>query len=239
MLVVTPPPDDAREVERAWLHSIRQCVALVMGRARDPLLDAGQQVGWRQTESPCEPGDDPHARVATRGLEPADLRRSIPTRCAKTSWERPFFSRAARRLAPKCGSGSSLVMVPVDRVTIGSRRRNRGRRRAPTGSGGEARTSRLAGASPNGETRTRTGDTTIFSRVLYQLSYLAARGMVSGSRERLDWRRERWGSAVSRRRPCPRRRATVEAAARSRRGGSGRRRRRAAHPARRDPSGRS
>jgi hypothetical protein len=25
----------------------------------------------------------------------------------------------------------------------------------------------------NGETRTRTGDTTIFSRVLYQLSYLA------------------------------------------------------------------
>lgn len=28
----------------------------------------------------------------------------------------------------------------------------------------------------NGETRTRTGDTTIFSRVLYQLSYLAAGG---------------------------------------------------------------
>ncbi len=29
---------------------------------------------------------------------------------------------------------------------------------------------------PHGETRTRTGDTTIFSRVLYQLSYLAASG---------------------------------------------------------------
>ena len=28
---------------------------------------------------------------------------------------------------------------------------------------------------PYGETRTRTGDTTIFSRVLYQLSYLAER----------------------------------------------------------------
>ena len=28
-------------------------------------------------------------------------------------------------------------------------------------------------SSVNGETRTRTGDTTIFSRVLYQLSYLA------------------------------------------------------------------
>ena len=28
---------------------------------------------------------------------------------------------------------------------------------------------------PNGEGRNRTGDTTVFSRVLYQLSYLAAR----------------------------------------------------------------
>ena len=36
----------------------------------------------------------------------------------------------------------------------------------------------------SGETRTRTGDTTIFSRVLYQLSYLAERrqGSAGGSR---------------------------------------------------------
>ena len=33
---------------------------------------------------------------------------------------------------------------------------------------------RLAALFEDGETRTRTGDTTIFSRVLYQLSYLAA-----------------------------------------------------------------
>jgi hypothetical protein len=32
------------------------------------------------------------------------------------------------------------------------------------------------GDSEDGETRTRTGDTTIFSRVLYQLSYLAVVG---------------------------------------------------------------
>jgi hypothetical protein len=32
------------------------------------------------------------------------------------------------------------------------------------------------GIAGDGETRTRTGDTTIFSRVLYQLSYLAERG---------------------------------------------------------------
>jgi hypothetical protein len=31
----------------------------------------------------------------------------------------------------------------------------------------------------DGETRTRTGDTTIFSRVLYQLSYLAEREQAS------------------------------------------------------------
>ena len=35
--------------------------------------------------------------------------------------------------------------------------------------------------APDGETRTRTGDTTIFSRVLYQLSYLAAGQKASGS----------------------------------------------------------
>ena len=42
---------------------------------------------------------------------------------------------------------------------------------------GRKRTKNLAiKAKPgNGETRTRTGDTTIFSRVLYQLSYLAVR----------------------------------------------------------------
>jgi hypothetical protein len=33
----------------------------------------------------------------------------------------------------------------------------------------------------NGEGRNRTGDTTIFSRVLYQLSYLAARVDASGA----------------------------------------------------------
>ncbi len=38
----------------------------------------------------------------------------------------------------------------------------------------------LAG-STDGETRTRTGDTTIFSRVLYQLSYLARMGNARGA----------------------------------------------------------
>ena len=37
----------------------------------------------------------------------------------------------------------------------------------------------------NGETRTRTGDTTIFSRVLYQLSYLAEPAKASADRLRL------------------------------------------------------
>ena len=33
----------------------------------------------------------------------------------------------------------------------------------------------VPGRAMDGETRNRTGDTTIFSRVLYQLSYLAVR----------------------------------------------------------------
>ena len=41
--------------------------------------------------------------------------------------------------------------------------------------GGEPEKTARAGKFENGETRTRTGDTTIFSRVLYQLSYLAER----------------------------------------------------------------
>ncbi len=36
-------------------------------------------------------------------------------------------------------------------------------------------------AHVDGETRTRTGDTTIFSRVLYQLSYLARPGNARGT----------------------------------------------------------
>ena len=44
------------------------------------------------------------------------------------------------------------------------------------------RTCRFAGPLRSGETRTRTGDTTIFSRVLYQLSYLAAAPKASGLR---------------------------------------------------------
>src|SRR3954452_11949754 len=47
---------------------------------------------------------------------------------------------------------------------------------------GRRKTPRFAGLSGSGETRTRTGDTTIFSRVLYQLSYLAAADKASGPR---------------------------------------------------------
>lgn len=42
----------------------------------------------------------------------------------------------------------------------------------------------FAGTSSYGETQTRTGDTTIFSRVLYQLSYLAETGTVYRARKR-------------------------------------------------------
>jgi hypothetical protein len=44
---------------------------------------------------------------------------------------------------------------------------------------------RAAAITADGEGRNRTGDTTIFSRVLYQLSYLAAREDGSGRFEPL------------------------------------------------------
>src|SRR6476619_1454885 len=52
-------------------------------------------------------------------------------------------------------------------------------------------TKRPGRGSRSGETRTRTGDTTIFSRVLYQLSYLAAG--VDASRRRVRSRRAATG----------------------------------------------
>jgi hypothetical protein len=52
----------------------------------------------------------------------------------------------------------------------------RGRFGAGTGaSQGDSKSPQEQELKRDGETRTRTGDTTIFSRVLYQLSYLAAR----------------------------------------------------------------
>ena len=59
-----------------------------------------------------------------------------------------------------------------------------GPRRSPQGSGeapSESGAFFLDGVGLDGEGRNRTGDTTIFSRVLYQLSYLAARGDGSDS----------------------------------------------------------
>jgi hypothetical protein len=50
------------------------------------------------------------------------------------------------------------------------------RRAAVDDLGGRVKIPPIPGHLKNGEGRNRTGDTTIFSRVLYQLSYLAAPG---------------------------------------------------------------
>jgi hypothetical protein len=63
------------------------------------------------------------------------------------------------RCDPICDSGARRVAQPLpDRPALGPK---------------DDKAARLAGGFASGETRTRTGDTTIFSRVLYQLSYLA------------------------------------------------------------------
>jgi hypothetical protein len=57
----------------------------------------------------------------------------------------------------------------------------------------------VSSAVPDGETRTRTGDTTIFSRVLYQLSYLAAAERISPwlRRSGAVWTRAQARSSIS------------------------------------------
>ncbi len=55
------------------------------------------------------------------------------------------------------------------------RRRDRRRHAVSAASSSPSASSRLRAFRGHGEGRNRTGDTTIFSRVLYQLSYLAAR----------------------------------------------------------------
>ena len=73
------------------------------------------------------------------------------------------------------------------RLAIAGRHRRRGEAEGDEGDEGQRDTGEhvsnprcpgrvlraIAGGACDGETRNRTGDTTIFSRVLYQLSYLA------------------------------------------------------------------
>jgi hypothetical protein len=61
-------------------------------------------------------------------------------------------------------------------TSFGTLRTSVARSRSFRGPARDAKIDQLAGISCDGETRTRTGDTTIFSRVLYQLSYLAEGG---------------------------------------------------------------
>jgi hypothetical protein len=62
------------------------------------------------------------------------------------------------------------------RTSFGTSRDGLARSRYAASRLASKKSTRIAGISCDGETRTRTGDTTIFSRVLYQLSYLAVVG---------------------------------------------------------------
>src|SRR5258705_13097614 len=90
---------------------------------------------------------DPHKGIA---LAPG----SIPRRGFRTVARRSLVIRRA----------SIVVSGPA--ATGGQCESTAARQRRP---------SERRGARVYGETRTRTGDTTIFSRMLYQLSYLAER----------------------------------------------------------------
>src|SRR5687767_2291065 len=86
---------------------------------------------------------------------------------------RPPTASDTRALLP----GDSRQFRHKTRDSVRSRAQIRQLPRAASG----AKYSVFAATSRSGETRTRTGDTTIFSRVLYQLSYLAEREQASAS----------------------------------------------------------
>ncbi len=77
------------------------------------LLDVFQQFcGW-YPETSREAGHHADARIAARELKAPDLGGVHADALSKGFLREPFFSRAARRFAPKCGSGSASVMVLV------------------------------------------------------------------------------------------------------------------------------
>jgi hypothetical protein len=122
-------------------------------------------------ERPTVGLDDPRLGLQALGVLPCNAQAARQTN-----------SRLCERHRPAPGRGRvRLTSVQAERS-----RPARDRYRPGAGGGGPSGrnlgTCRFAGYSPYGETRTRTGDTTIFSRVLYQLSYLAARRPMLPSR---------------------------------------------------------
>ena len=111
-----------------------------------------------------------HEPGRPRRLEDDDGRLR-PARAARPAKPRKSFDRSC---APR-GSSWKAAPNPQPPSSLGhhwaTRRKSARSRRSGTSTEGR-KTTRFQGY-PHGETQTRTGDTTIFSRVLYQLSYLA------------------------------------------------------------------
>src|SRR5262249_54033007 len=100
---------------------------------------------------------------------------------AGDSPRRPLrMASSKKQSAPKRGAGKRGILdaigVTSDVVDAAAEGRGIRRRRAVSLDGHAARHHREIARSGDGETQIRTGDTTIFSRVLYQLSYLAGGG---------------------------------------------------------------
>ena len=106
-----------------------------------------------------------------------------------------------RQRRAKVSQSPPMPAEPASATTAGIDTRN------PTKSSWSARSAGRT-SSGDGEGRNRTGDTTVFSRVLYQLSYLARRlDSLAGARARFGRRRDgRRGRRRTRPSSAPRRR---------------------------------
>jgi hypothetical protein len=129
--------------------------------------------------------------VRSRQWKPS---RATERSCRRRSSRPPRFRRSAeRRLRAACDGWTSQAAVMQWGASRAARGRHKAEQDRPTREREPRRalvltfthardaeeTPRFAAPSSDGETQTRTGDTTIFSRVLYQLSYLAGPPMVA------------------------------------------------------------
>jgi hypothetical protein len=152
---------------RRRFHTAR-VIAKRKGRPRVRALRA-QRDRRRPPRRPAVATSDAAARAAARARR---------TRTCRT----PTASAPMRPGAASKSGHRSLGIPPANPQPPSRKRRQKGdggRKMPPALRSDRAAATKKAlfcRAASNGETRTRTGDTTIFSRVLYQLSYLAVMG---------------------------------------------------------------
>ncbi len=177
-----------------WCSTERTCLPCAHGRHGPRLPDLGRCAGRRAAHEP-----DPHLPSAWPRSAGPDGRPAAGVRPAG-ALAHPGTSVGSARSTHRCLTRFGVLVVAATYTTLGDVTVRPAwfpawSEQLPDGSAWPCDVHRplrgrlLRGAEnvlhkadlTDGETRTRTGDTTIFSRVLYQLSYLARPGNARGA----------------------------------------------------------